>query len=73
MLEQLVAVCTMARRARSGGPGRRPGPGQAGQSMVEYAITLALIAVAAMVAVQALGIGVGGVFTRILGRLSGIA
>jgi Flp pilus assembly pilin Flp len=45
---------------------------QAGQSMVEYAITLALIAVASMVAVQALGGGIAGVFGRILGRIAGI-
>ena len=45
---------------------------QSGQSMVEYAILAALIAVVAMVAVQALGGGIAQVFQNILGRISGI-
>lgn len=45
---------------------------QPGQSMVEYAVVAALIAVAAMAAVQALGGGITTVFTNILGRISGI-
>lgn len=45
---------------------------EAGQSMVEYSIVAALIAVAAMVAVQALGGGIAQVFTNILTRISGI-
>ena len=40
--------------------------------MVEYAILAALIAVVAMVAVQALGGGIAQVFQNILGRISGI-
>jgi Flp pilus assembly pilin Flp len=40
--------------------------GQAGQSMVEYAIVLFLVAVVAMVAVRALGQGVDEVFRSIL-------
>ncbi len=43
-----------------------------GQSMVEYAIMAALIAVAIMGTVQALGTGIGGVFTSILGRITGL-
>lgn len=43
-----------------------------GQSMVEYAIIAALIAIAAMGAVQALGGGIAGVFQRILGSIGGI-
>ena len=43
-----------------------------GQSMVEYSIVAALIAVVAMAAVQALGGGVAQVFTNILGHISGI-
>ena len=43
-----------------------------GQSMVEYAILAALIAIVAMVAVQALGGGIATVFQNILGRLSGL-
>jgi len=52
--------------------GRRLGAGQAGQSMVEYAIVAALIAVVAMAAVQALGGGIAQVFTNILSRIQGI-
>jgi Flp pilus assembly pilin Flp len=54
------------------GLGRRLAAGQAGQSMVEYAIVAALIAVVAMAAVQALGGGIAEVFQRILGRIQGI-
>ena len=43
-----------------------------GQSMVEYAIVAALIAVVAMAAVQALGGGIAGVFTNILSRIQSI-
>ena len=46
--------------------------GEAGQSMVEYAIMAALIAVAIMGTVQALGLGIGGVFTNILGKIAGL-
>ncbi|MBI4496654.1 MAG: hypothetical protein HY689_01985 [Chloroflexi bacterium] len=51
---------------------RRIGGAQEGQSMVEYSIVAALIAVVAMAAVQALGGGVAQVFTNILARISGI-
>ena len=46
--------------------------GQAGQSMVEYAIVAALIAVVAMTAVEALGSGVSSVFQSIVGKVSGL-
>jgi len=45
---------------------------QAGQSMVEYAIVAALIAVVAMAAVQALGGGIAQVFQNILGNIQGL-
>ena len=45
---------------------------QEGQSMVEYAIVAALIAIVAMGAIQALGLGIVGVFQRILSSISGI-
>ena len=54
------------------GLGRRLGAGQAGQSMVEYAIVAALIAVVAMTAVEALGSGVSSVFQSIVGKVSGL-
>jgi Flp pilus assembly pilin Flp len=43
-----------------------------GQSMVEYAIVAALIAVVAMAAVQALGGGIAQVFQNILSRIQSI-
>ena len=45
---------------------------RAGQTMVEYAIVAALIAVVAMVAVQALGVGVTAVFNNIVDAITGI-
>ena len=57
---------------RLGVVGRRLVAWQSGQSMVEYAIVAALVAIVAMAAVQGLGTGVAGVFQRILGRISGI-
>ena len=47
-------------------------PGEGGQSLVEYAIALALIAIAAMGAIQALGGGIGNLFQRLLARIQGI-
>jgi Flp pilus assembly pilin Flp len=43
-----------------------------GQTMVEYSIVAALIAVVAMVAVQALGVGITGVFNNIVQSISGV-
>ncbi len=51
-------------------PGRAGG--EEGQSLVEYAIAVALIAVAAMAAIQALGGGIAAMFTRLLGRITGL-
>lgn len=45
---------------------------QAGQSMVEYALIAALIAIVVMVAVQLLGTTIAGVFERIAGKLAGV-
>jgi pilus assembly protein Flp/PilA len=50
---------------------RRAGD-EAGQTMVEYAIVAALIAVVAMVAVEALGTGISGVFTKIANEISSV-
>ncbi len=46
--------------------------GESGQSMVEYALVTALIAVVALVAVQTLGEGIVGVFENITGAIGGI-
>jgi Flp pilus assembly pilin Flp len=48
------------------GPARR-----AGQSLVEYALIIALIAIAVIVAVAAMGGQIQNVFTRITGSLGG--
>jgi len=45
---------------------------RSGTVMVEYAIMVALIAIVAMAAVQALGVGIVGVFQRILGSITNI-
>jgi len=45
---------------------------EAGQTMVEYAIVAALIAVAAMAAVEALGGGISTVFGNIVSSITGI-
>ncbi len=46
--------------------------GESGQSMVEYALVTALIAVVALVAVQTLGEGIVGVFESITDEIGGI-
>ncbi len=46
--------------------------GEEGQSLVEYAIAVALIAVAAMAAIQGLGNGIAAMFSRLLGRITGL-
>jgi Flp pilus assembly pilin Flp len=43
-----------------------------GQTMVEYSIVAALIAVVAMVAVQALGVGITGVFNNIVESITSV-
>lgn len=43
-----------------------------GQTMVEYSIVAALIAVVAMVAVQALGVGITGVFNDIVESITAV-
>ena len=45
---------------------------QAGQSMVEYAIVAALIAVVAMTAVQSMGTGIEQVFQNIVQKIQGL-
>ncbi|HZS01048.1 MAG TPA: Flp family type IVb pilin [Chloroflexota bacterium] len=48
------------------------GPAQRGQSMVEYAIVAALIAVVAMTAVQAMGTGIEKVFQNIVSKIQNL-
>lgn len=51
---------------------RRRALGEAGQSMVEYAIVVALVAIIAMVGIQAFGQGVTQVFQHLLSKIQGI-
>jgi len=51
---------------------RRQLAGQGGQSMVEYAIVVALIAIIAMAGVQAFGHGVQQVFQHLLSKIQSI-
>ncbi len=51
---------------------RRRIASEVGQSMVEYAIVLALVALIAMVGVQAFGQGVQQVFQHLLSKIQGI-
>jgi len=51
---------------------RRQLVGQAGQSMVEYAIVVALIAIIAMAGVQAFGHGVQQVFQHLLSKIQSV-
>lgn len=68
-----VVTCYLSTaRLRLGNVSRRLGATQSGQSMVEYAIIAALIAIVAMAAVQALGGGIAQVFTNILNRILSI-
>ncbi len=69
--------CRMSERVRKGASAmaqrlRRWLVAERGQSMVEYAIVTALIAIVAMGAVQALGGGVSHVFNNIVNAISGI-
>ena len=57
---------------RLGWIGHRLAAPQLGQSMVEYAIVAALIAIVAMAAMQALGGGIATVFQNILRRIQGL-
>ena len=72
MMTPYVVLLVNAILRRLGRLGRFVAATHPGQSMVEYAILAALIAVVAMVAVQALGGGIAQVFQNILGRISGI-
>jgi Flp pilus assembly pilin Flp len=51
---------------------RRRTAGQVGQSMVEYAIVVALVAIIAMAGVQAFGEGVQQVFQHLLSKIQSI-
>lgn len=70
---QVVTCYLSAARLRLGNVRRRLACAQSGQSMVEYAIIAALIAIVAMAAVQALGGGIAQVFTNILNRILSIS
>ena len=72
MMTPYVVLLVTALLRRLSLLGRFVAVARPGQSMVEYAILAALIAIVAMAAVQALGGGIATVFQNILGRLSGL-
>jgi len=47
--------------------------GEDGQSMVEYSVVVALIAIVCMATIQALGGGIGQVFQNILNHIQSVA
>jgi Flp pilus assembly pilin Flp len=51
---------------------RRGAAGEGGQGLVEYVLIVGLIAVVCIVVLDAMGAGISGVFTRILGRLAAV-
>lgn len=69
---RIIVHCLNSAMFRSGPVELRIHRGQAGQSMVEYAIVAALIAIVSMAAVEALGGGIAQVFNNILSSISGI-
>ena len=62
----------MVSRLQSGWESLRVRGAEAGQGLVEYTLVVALIAMAALVAINALGGGIAGVLTRIGTRLAGV-
>jgi Flp pilus assembly pilin Flp len=43
-----------------------------GQDLVEYGVAIAVVAVVVLVAMEALGTGIAGVFTRLLTHFAGL-
>jgi Flp pilus assembly pilin Flp len=72
MLSEAGRVLAVALRELLEGAGRVLSRAHRGQSMVEYGIVVALIAIVAFLAVQALGTQINGVFQNILGKLQGL-
>jgi len=72
MMDQLVTqgIVWLQRQGRMGGRGTG---GEDGQSMVEYSVVVALIAIVCMGAIQALGGGIGQVFQNILNHIQSVA
>lgn len=66
----VLALCAARVRRALAAP-RDGSAAPTGQSLVEYALIIALIAVVAMIAMQAFGTGISGLFTRLLERISG--
>jgi Flp pilus assembly pilin Flp len=71
MLSDAGPVLAVALRELLGGAGRALSRAHRGQSMVEYGIVVALIAIVAFLAVQALGTHIDAVFDDILAKLQG--
>ena len=71
MLSEAGRVLAVALRELLEGAGRALSRAHRGQSMVEYGIVVALIAIVAFLAVQALGTHIDGIFDDILVKLQG--
>jgi pilus assembly protein Flp/PilA len=72
MLNDAGRVLVVALRELLGGAARALSRGHRGQSMVEYGIVVALIAIVAFAAVQLLGTQIDAVFRNILDKLQGL-
>jgi Flp pilus assembly pilin Flp len=72
MLSDAGRVLAVALRELLEGAARALSRGHRGQSMVEYGIVVALIAIVAFAAVQLLGTHIDAVFRNILGKLQGL-
>jgi Flp pilus assembly pilin Flp len=70
-IEERLLVLTLSCMLWRNGLRRRIA-GQTGQSMVEYAIVVALVAIIAMAGVQAFGQGVQQVFQHLLSKIQSI-
>lgn len=66
-LTVLSLVAVIASRVRA-----RLARAEAGQSMLEYALVVAFVAVAVMVVVKLFGEAITGVFNRLITRLQGV-
>jgi Flp pilus assembly pilin Flp len=71
MIDECMLLATLRLMLWLRGPRRRV-VGEVGQSMVEYAIVVALIAIIAMAGVQAFGQGIQQVFQHLLSKIQSI-
>ena len=65
-MRRLVAGTATLARSSTAAATRALARTQSGQSMVEYALVVALVAVVAMIAIRTFGAGIGQIFTDLL-------